>query len=196
MNKKSKKIVILTIIVLIALALIFLAIYYIKNESQTMRGVVVEANERSLIMMGVNGGLYYVGFSDEENIGFKQGQEILVHFNGEILAIYPEQFANIQKIEILKEESNVEIPENILRYCYSSKDNVRIKVNELTSDYLKLTIVDTNEFPYKYLGQYSIEKKIKNKDYTGVGYQIGENTGNSTAGFSRNRVGIYMGRSV
>ena len=30
-------------------------------------------------------------------------------------------------------------------------------------------------------------KEVKNKDYTGVGYQIGENTGNSTAGFTRYR---------
>ena len=132
-------------------------------------------------------GLFSVGFTNEGNIGFKQGQEILIYFDGMVMESYPAQIGKVQKIEMVKEKSNTKIPENILRYCYSSKDKVSVTVSEISSKDIKISIKDENELPYNYSNKYIINRKVKNKNYTGVGYQIGENTGNSTAGFTRNR---------
>lgn len=169
-----------------------------NNISAQIKAVVVKANENSLLVMGIGetSSLYSVGFTSEGNIRFKQGQEILIHFNGTIMQTYPAQLGDVRKIEIIKEKSDVEIPQNILRYCYSSKDNVTVKINKLTKNSISYTINDTNELPYNYSNKYQILKKVKNENYTGVGQVIGENTKNSTAGFTRNRNGIYLERNT
>ena len=74
-----------------------------------------------------------------------------------------------------------------LRFCYNSRNKVTVSVSELTRTGIEIIIKDINELQYEYSNSYKINKKVKNKDYTGVGYQIGENTGNSTAGFTRYR---------
>jgi len=155
------------------------------NMSTTMKAVVIKVKENSLMVMGFdNIGLCSVSFAEEGNIGFKQGQEILIYFDGMIAASYPGQIYNVGKIEIIKEKSDIEIPKSILRYSYSSRNNVTVSISELTKTGIKFTIKDTNELQYDYSNTYTIYKKVKNKDYTGIGYQIGENTGNSTAGFT------------
>ena len=82
---------------------------------------------------------------------------------------------------------DVTIPDNILRYCYNTKDKVTVTVSELTSSSISMTITDNNELPYIYAHSYNINKKVKNKDYTGKGQKIGEDTQNSISGFTRNR---------
>ena len=164
----------------------------IKNEdnkaSNTIKAVVVNP-EKGLLVMGIENAadLYDVSYENKDNIKFKQGQEILIYFNGGMLETYPAQIINVEKIEILKEESDIKIPDDILRFCYSSRNNVTVSVSELTRTGIEIIIKDTNELQYEYSNTYKINKKVKNKDYTGVGYQIGENTGNSTAGFTRYR---------
>lgn len=160
-----------------------------NNRIATIKAVVVKVNENSLFAMGTENAtsLYSVGFTDEGNIGFEQGQEIEIYFDGTILSTYPEQLSNVEKIEITKEKSDTEIPQNILRYCYSSKENVTVSIKELTNHSISLSIEDTNELPYTYTNDYIIYQKIKNENYTGVGEIIGEQTENSTAGFTRNR---------
>ena len=49
-----------------------------------------------------------------------------------IMESYPAQIDNVQKIEIVQEKSNIEIPDYILRYCYSSKENVVVSINDFT----------------------------------------------------------------
>ena len=137
----------------------------IGNMKETIKVVVVKVNSTYLLAMDENNTneLYSISFTNEGNIGFKKGQEILVYFDGIVNATYPGGINKVGKIEIIKEESNIEIPENILTYCY------------------------TNEIPYKYNNSYSLYKKVKNENYTGVGEKIGKDTENSTAGFTRNR---------
>ena len=161
----------------------------IGNMKETIKVVVVKVNSTYLLAMDENNTneLYSISFTNEGNIGFKKGQEILVYFDGIVNATYPGGINKVGKIEIIKEESNIEIPENILTYCYSSKENVKVTVNELTKSSITITIVDTNEIPYKYNNSYSLYKKVKNENYTGVGEKIGKDTENSTAGFTRNR---------
>lgn len=163
-----------------------------KNEnnkaSTTIKAVVVNAEKGLLVMEIENtGDLYDVNYENKDNIKFKQGQEILIYFNGGMLETYPAQIINVEKIEILKEKSDIKIPDDILRFCYNSRNKVTVSVSELTRTGIEIIIKDTNELQYDYSNSYQINKKVKNKDYTGVGYQIGENTGNTTAGFTRYR---------
>ena len=181
--RKSKKIMItLLIIILVTVSLGFVANYISKK---TIRAVVVKVSENGLLVY--NGSLYTVGFTKEGNIGFKQGQEVLIFFEGSIMETAPAQPVGVRKIKIIKEKSDREISEQILRYAYSSKDNVKVTVNEFTTTGITLTIVDTNELKYNYSHDYIIKKKVKNQDYTGVGQKIGEDTENSISGFTRNR---------
>ena len=191
--KKRLKIILVILLIIIVLVGIF---WMMNLSSATIRGVVVKVENNNLLIMNIDDSeeLYSVG-TREDDVEFKQGQEVLIYFDGTILTTYPAQIGNIRKIKIVKEKSDIVIPENILRYCYSSKDNVTVTINEFTKTSLSITVKDTNEIPYKYTNNYIIYKKIKNEDYTGIGEQIGENTENSTAGYTRNRDRIHMERN-
>lgn len=201
--KKGFKILFIVLGIVIVLGIIFFTVDYnrVKKEESgilpaedngmkaTIKAVVVKVNDNNLLVMGIEKAaeLYSVGLRSIENIEFKKGQEVLIYFNGDVMESYPAQLGNIGKIEIIKDESNTQIPDDIIRYCYNSSDNVNITVSELTSSGISLTITDTNKLLYKYSHSYKINKKVKNKDYIGVGQKIGEDTKKSTSGFTRNR---------
>ncbi|MGM9970635.1 MAG: hypothetical protein ACI35S_09615 [Anaeroplasma sp.] len=163
----------------------------------TIKAVVVKVNENNLLAMGIENGteLYSIGLKNYKDIEFEKEQEILVHFSGDVMETYPAQLGNIGKIEIIKEKSDIQIPDNIIRFCYNSKDKVSVTISELTNSGIILTIKDENELPYNYSHSYTINKKVKNENYTGVGQKIGEDTENSTSGFTRYRSRIYLERS-
>ncbi len=150
-----------------------------------MNAVVVKADEKRMLVLAGDSTstLISLGYLEEGNIGYKQGQEIAIYYSGDILETYPCQLAGIEKIEIIKDKSDIEIPDNILRYCYSSKDNVSAQILELTSSKIYLKITDTNELKYNYSHNYKIEKEVKNPNYTGIGYKVGEDTEHSTSGY-------------
>lgn len=190
--KKFVKILGISLLVILIVAIILFAVGYIiiKNYMETIKAVVVKVNDNSMLVMGITdnlSGLMSVGFTDEGNIGYKQGQEISFKYNGSITDMYPPSLDKVDKIKITKEKSDVEIPESILRYCYSSTDNVNVIISELTGKGMSITIEDTNEYPYDFFENYIIRKKVKNENYTGVGQKIGEDTENSTSGFTRYR---------
>ena len=185
------------ILIILVITIVLIGIYWTANlSSATISGVVVKVENNNLLIMNIDGSkeLYGVG-TREEDVEFKQGQEVLIYFDGTILTTYPAQIGNVRKIKIVKEKSDITIPENILRYCYSSKDNVTVTINEFTKTSVSIIVEDTNEIPYKYTNNYIIYKKVKNEDYTGIGEQIGENTENSTAGYTRDRDRIHMERN-
>ncbi len=168
-----------------------------SNMSSTIKAVIVKVNENNLLAMGIENGseLYSIGLNNIKDIEFKKEQEILIYFDGNVMETYPAQLGNIGKIEIIKEKSDINIPDEILRFCYNSKDKVTVTILELTRNGITLIIKDTNDLPYNYSHNYIINKKVKNENYTGVGEQIGENNNNSIAGYTRNRIRIYMERS-
>ena len=168
-----------------------------NNMKATIKAVVVKVNENYLLAMGIAKGteLYSIGLKNFKDIKFEKEQEILVYFSGDVMATYPAQLGNIGKIEIVKDKSDTQIPDNIIRFCYNSKDKVNVIVTELTNSGITLTITDTNELQYNYSHSYTINKKVKNENYTGVGQKIGEDTGNSTSGFTRYRNSVYLERS-
>ena len=190
--KKFVKVLGISLLVILIVAIILFAVGYIiiKNYMETIKAVVVKVNDNSMLVMGITdnlSGLMSVGFTDEGNIGYKQGQEISFKYNGSITDMYPPSLDKVDKIKITKEKSDVEIPESILRYCYSSTDNVNVIISELTGKGMSITIEDTSEYPYNLFENYIIRKKVKNENYTGVGQKIGEDTENSTSGFTRYR---------
>lgn len=161
-----------------------------ENMTFTLSGIVVKVNEKSLDVMGINNGedelnnLYSVSFAKEGNIGFKEEQEILIYFDGMVLETFPGQIHNVGKIEIIKEKSETEISADVLRFYNNSEDKVEVKISELTNKGLTIEITDRNEIPYEYANEYVIYKEVKNENYTGVGEKIGEDTENSTAGYT------------
>lgn len=169
----------------------------INNMFSNKKAQIVRVNEKSLDVLGFDGeyDLYSVSYAKEGNIGFKQGQEILINFSGGIAETFPAQINNVSKIKITKEKSEKEIPVEVLRFYYSNLDNVRVSINELTNSGITLTITDKNDLPYEYSYNYTIYKKVKNKEYTGIGYKIGEDTENSTSGYTRNRKRVHLGRN-
>ncbi len=161
-----------------------------ENMTFILSGIVVKVNEKSLDVMGINNGedelnnLYSVSFAKEGNIGFKEEQEILIYFDGMVLETFPGQIHNVGKIEIIKEKSETEISADVLRFYNNSEDKVEVKISELTNKGLTIEITDRNEIPYEYANEYVIYKEVKNENYTGVGEKIGEDTENSTAGYT------------
>lgn len=198
---KRKSLMTLIIVVLLVLFIllgyyIFISLNYVPRAEATIKAIVVKVNENNLLAMGIENGneLYSIGLENAKDIQFKKEQEIIVYFNGEIMTSYPAQLGGISKIEVIKEKSDVNIPDNIIRFCYNSKDKVNVIINEFTNSGITLTITDTNELPYNYAHSYTINKKVKNENYTGIGQKIGEDTENSTSGFTRNRSRIYLER--
>lgn len=185
--KKVKSVVIAIVIILI-LILISIVLYnkmQPENMRVKMKAVVVKVNENSMLVMEYDKSLMNIGFSEDGNIGYQQGQEIEIYYDGIIDSIYPGHIGKPGKIKVTKEESNIEIPESILRYAYSSIDNVHVEITELTNEGITLQITDTNELKYLFANSYKIEKEEKNLNYTGAsGYKIGEDTETSTAGFT------------
>ena len=160
-----------------------------SNAVATLSAVVMEVHESGLSVMEIKEGessydLYTVSFAQEGNIGFKQGQEVLVYFDGIVAESFPAQIFNVSKIEITKEETDITIPDDVIRYYNNTTDNVKVDISELATTGVKVTITDTNELPYEYSNNYVIYEKVKNKNYTGKGYQIGEDTENSTSGYT------------
>lgn len=136
-----------------------LVAYATRNIVAKKTAVIVKVNEDSLDVMGIedSNDLLTVNFAEEGNIGFKQGQEILIYFNGKI---ENRKIENTGKIEIIKEKSDIEIPESAIREFYSSIDNVELSINSITKTGIDFTIRDTNEIPYNFSNNYTISRKI------------------------------------
>ncbi len=176
MNKKIGFLGILFSIIILCIA-VFLEYNIISNvlgnkmENETKAIVVrvekdgldVVYDDKIYMRSGIRTGYYtdFVSFSDEGNIGFKRGQEILVKYSGAVPRNTPGNRVN--KIKILNQNSLNKIPMQILRKYYYSEDNVSVKINEFTKTGINYCIIDNNEFPYNY-GNGLTYKILKNKN--------------------------------
>lgn len=115
-----------------------------RNMVATKRGVILKTNENSLDVMGAEDTNDLFSVTYDKDIGFKQGQEILIYFNGYIES-YPHIISNVGKIEIIKDKSDASIPEGALKYFYSSPDNVNVSVDKLTKNDISFTINENGE---------------------------------------------------
>lgn len=204
MNKKILILVIFLIIILILAFIIYQKFQYkteglfnqnestnletenISDENVTMEATIVKVNDRSLLVVRNDNpnSLYNVVLKNEEASSFETNQEIIIYWDGTVLTIWPAEINNVNKIEVVKEKSDVTIPDNILRYCYNSKENLSIVVDEFSLSKFVINILDKNELPYEYQEGYKLYKEVPNENYTGVGEKVGENTENSTAGYT------------
>lgn len=99
----------------------------LNNMSATMTAVVVKVNDTDLWVIAPasnSGTLMRASIYNTGDIGFKKGQEILIYYGGLIEQMSPPTISNIGKIEIIKEESDIEIPIDILEYCYNFENIV------------------------------------------------------------------------
>lgn len=203
--KKSLKILIIVLVVLIVLILILLGVKFLSptenedNEMQTnsvsfdandavatINAVVVKVNDSDLIAIRVDNPDTLIDVSYPDNVNkddFKQGQEITVYYNGSTLDSYPERFQNVEKIEVIKDKGDVDIPNSALRYAYSSRDNVNVSVDEITKSKISLTITDNNEYKYEYSNEYKLYKKNKDNNEQAEAPNMPVATGNTTSSF-------------
>lgn len=167
-----KKYVILIVIVLIFISILSIIFYKLFNPS--MKAVIVKINENSLTIMKLDetqSNLYNIEISNNNN--FKQGQEIIVYYkyNTIIEDSYPSQIKKyyIKNIEILKEVSDVKIPDTILKFLYNSTQNISVTINTISNTNISIEIEDTNKYKYNYsnLDNYQISKK-QNGIYTNI----------------------------
>lgn len=104
-------------------------------------------------------GLMRVSIPTGDTNEYKQNQEIRVYFDGIINESYLGSFGKIFNIEILKENSDITIPEKALKYFYSSRNNVSVSNINVTQTGISFEIKDTNEYKYEYTNKYTLFKK-------------------------------------
>lgn len=156
-------------------------------EMTPLSAVVVNVKDNYLAVMGAkDNSLYTVSYSKDNNIKFKQGQEILIYFDGMIAESYPAQILNVSKVDIVKEKSDIEIPENVIKQLCNSLNNVSVSLTQLTKTKISFILTDTNELPYSYSSGYQINKKNEGIKYV----KESENkvipaTNNSTSSYVR-----------
>lgn len=164
-----------------------------QNNSSTeniITAVIVRVYEDTNKLLVINSKktteMMYISYKNQDNNDFKEYQEIEIYYNGLIITTYPEQISDVSKIKVVKENSNIIIPNEVLRYAYSSQDNINIEINSFNINEIIFTITDSNEIPYEYLTNYKIYQETKNDNYTGQG-QMTQATPNSTSAYTRNR---------
>ena len=153
------------------------------------KGVVVRPEEKTLTIMPIvsnkeysNCELFYYENNNELNLN--QGQEVIVtfHYNQSASELHTYE-AIIENIEIIKEKSDIEIPNDIFVKAYSTKNNISITVdtNKSNNQKIEFTITDTNKLKYNYSTmQYYICKYTPPPEKTEIIYN---ESGASIAGY-------------
>lgn len=143
-----------------------------SESSAIMQAVIAKVNDNEKNMIVVdekNTSEYYiVNYKFDEKSEFKPNQVVEIVYDGTILTTEPKKINNIKEINILNENSNILIPETVLRYCYSSEENVDIDIDEFNRNKIIFTITDNNEIKYEHINNYKIYKEILNPNYTGI----------------------------
>lgn len=160
----------LIILLIIILGLVGLQLWiYLDHIKANKKLVVVKSYVESFYGVDEKGELYKVSFGKPRNINGKElkiGQEIEIYWHGMINLSAPPGIGGVRKYKILKEESDIEIPEYAKMYCYSTTKNVMVHVREISNKKIEFRILDTNEIPYEYDFGYSLVKKnVENEEY-------------------------------
>ena len=129
--------------------------------------IVVKVEEKSLKTMDSDENLDIIYLKNEDTSRFKQGQEILIVYDGVVLTTYPGQIY-ADKAIILKEKSNVEIPIEVLRYYNFSQKKINVEIENFTKEKMEFIIKDENEYPLEYGEDFSysiFKKNVENEEY-------------------------------
>lgn len=168
MKKKRKNLIIILLVTICVLGY-----FFIRIINPTIRGVVIKTNNQNLTFMDVKDKeLYNISIPQNNNLQYKQGQEILVHYKYDAIITHSLPIKirteDITKITILKEKSNAKIPREKLERIYNLGENVLITIDELSQTGISITINDKNEFKreYKHSDFYQILKGEDNGTYS------------------------------
>lgn len=168
MKKVLKFFLIILLIIILGLAGLQ-AWIYLDHTKASMKLVVVKSYVESFYGVDEAGELYDVSFDNPRKLNgkdLKMGQEIEIYWHGMINSSAPAGIGGVRKYKILKEESDIEIPEYAMQHCYNTPTNVMVHVREITNEKLEFRILDTNDIPYEYDFNYSLSKKnIENEEY-------------------------------
>lgn len=168
MKKVLKFFLIILLIIIIALAGLQIWIY-LEHTKAKKKLVVVKSYVESFYGVDEKGMLYDVSFNNPRKLNgkdLKMGQEIEIYWHGTINSSAPAGIGGVRKYKILKEESDIEIPEYAKMHCYSTTKNVMVYVREISNEKIEFRILDTNEIPYEYDFGYSLFKKnLENEEY-------------------------------
>ena len=168
MKKVLKIFIIILLIIILALSGLQLWIY-IDHTKAKKRLVVVKSYVESFYGVDEDGLLYDVSFDNPKKVNGKDlkiGQEIEIYWHGTINYIAPAGIGGVRKYKILKEESDIKIPDYAMIHCYNTPKNVMAHIREISNEKIEFRILDTNEIPYEYDFGYSLYKKnIENEEY-------------------------------
>lgn len=128
---KKKKIIIISLIVLIAI--IFISAYIFIINKSSIKGIIIEYNESEIYQNNIlvyeedKKTLTYIGLPENINLKFKPRQEVRIYLlpYTVINMTYPGSIdsKHIKKIKIIKENTNNEIVEEILEQWRLRKNN-------------------------------------------------------------------------
>lgn len=163
--KKNVKIF-MTLFFILVLVICGIQIYK-RAGYYTMKLIVVNVEGKRLETMDFNEKLYSVSLKDGDTSKFKQGQEVLIYYDGVVLTTYPGQIT-ADKVDILEEKSNKEIPVEVLRYWNFSQKNISAKIEKISNTGIAFKITDLNEVPLDYGNTYEysiVKKNVENEEY-------------------------------
>ena len=177
--KRGLKVLIIVLVILVVLAVAILLVkHFTTNEVNneltgnsisydnadaiaTMDVVIVRVDDTYLEVINKDdpNDVLRANIPDDDINEYKQNQEVRVYYNGMINEMYPGSFDKVSKIEILKDNSDVTIPEKALKLFYSSRNNVSVSNINVTQTGISFEIKDTNEYKYEYTNTYTLFKK-------------------------------------
>lgn len=140
-----------------------------RNMVAVKKAIIVGINKNSLFVIDNENNelLYEVSFTNEGNIGFKQGQEILIYFNGKNSGFTGKNEINkintASKIEITGNENKSVVTNDILKKFYTTFDNVKVNIDNITNTEITMTIIDSNDIKYDFANKYTLSKNIAKK---------------------------------
>lgn len=209
--KRGVKILIIVLVVLVVVAIAVLLVrHFTTNEASneltgnsisydnadsiaTMDVVIAKVDDTSIGVINKDdpNDILTASIPDGDTNEYKQKQEVRVYFDGTINESYPGSFGKVSKIEILKETSEVTIPEKVLKYFYSSRNNVLVSNINVTQTGVSFDITDTNELKYEYTNTYALYKKNPKAGQTETP-SMPTVTGNTTSSYEGSGIPLWV----
>lgn len=210
MKRGLKSLIIILIILVVVAVAVLLVKYFTTNEINneltgnsisydntdaiaTMDVVIAKVEDRYLGVINKDdpNDILTASIPDGDTNEYKQNQEVRVYFDGTINESYPGSFGKVSKIEILKETSEVTIPEKVLKYFYSSRNNVLVSNINVTQTGVSFDITDTNELKYEYTNTYALYKKNPKAGQTETP-SMPTVTGNTTSSYEGSGIPLWV----
>ena len=138
---KKKKIIIISLTILIAIILtILISLYIFIRHQLTIKGIIVEYNENEIYQNNIlvyeedKKTLTYIGLPENTNLKFKPGQVVIIYlsYNTCTVGSYPAQIESefIKKIKIIKEDSIDKIEDTIKQLTTRKQEQLYVQIQK------------------------------------------------------------------